>query len=121
MMCAVSLFALGSYMNSFTFYLITFLLGFACGYPGVYMTLAAESYGTNQRVTATSFVSCTGRSSLILINAIVPFAISITSSTFFGSILVASIIFCCSLLILYYLPETHGKSLDYIEEVKSAL
>jgi MFS family permease len=116
MISSVCLFSLGKNLTLNMFYSIFLILGAASGYTSIYMTLAAENFGINQRATATAFVSCLSRSSLILINAFVPYMVLVFNDTWFGAIISCSFVFIISILALFWIRETHGKSTDFIEE-----
>lgn len=117
LMCvAVSLFSLGSHLTLNLFYSTLLMLGLASGYTSVYMALTAENFGINQRTTATAFVSCLSRSSLVLINASVPFLVLQFDSTWMASLLSCSVVFLMSFLALFYIRETYGKSVDFLEK-----
>lgn len=90
-------------LSANTFSNLYLLIGIGTGYFGIYMTLLAENFGTNQRSTGTTLTTNFGRSSFILVNSFVPFLIQSTNNTLLGSLLSAFIIIGISvfLLILY--------------------
>src|SRR5476649_1512031 len=104
-----------------TFYLVILLLGFGVGYWAVFVTVAAEQFGTNIRATVATTVPNFVR------GATVPLTLAFNhlkqafddpqSGTVFSAAIVS---FACILLALWAvrgLDETHGKDLDYIEPV----
>jgi len=103
-------------MSSFLFYVIIFLLGIAQGYWIVFVTIAAEQFGTNLRSTVTTTVPNFVRGSTILVTSL--FAIlKATQLGMWNAALITGIIcILLSLFALYKLKETYNKDLDYVEE-----
>lgn len=98
-----------------TFYTKIFLIGFGGGYWAIFVTIAAENFGTNLRATVATTVPNFAR------GALVPITIGFkTASSSMGLIpaafLVGGITVLIALLTLYYLPETFGKDLNYLEQ-----
>ena len=98
------------------FYSMCFVLGIGVGYWAVFMTIAAEQFGTNIRATVATSVPNFVR------GAVVP--LTMTFNHFKSKIgIVPSAAFigvACVLIALWALrglDETHGKDLDYIEPV----
>ncbi len=114
MFCVVSILLLGNYMSLYAFYGVMFLLGMGCGYPGLYTTLAAETFGTNLRTTGTCMVSCLGRASLVVINSLVPFLIAYTASVSLGIVISNLIVLGIVIIALSVLQETHQRSIDFL-------
>ncbi len=97
------------------FYLLCLGLGFASGYWAVFVTIAAEQFGTNIRSTVATTVPNFVR------GAVVPLTLSFQSLKISYGIINAGWIlalFCSTIafLALLGLEETHGKDLDYSEE-----
>lgn len=111
------------YLNAFgisasTFYLLCFTMGFSVGYWVLFVTIAAEQFGTNIRATVTTTVPNFVRGSLPLIILIYSF---FRDRLFEGDILksgmiVGSILSIVSLLALWKLKETFHVDLDYTEK-----
>ncbi len=111
------------FLNSFgisvnTFYLLCLLMGFSVGYWVLFVTIAAEQFGTNIRATVTTTVPN-------FVRGLLPFIILLYS--FFrdqlldGNILnagmiVGSILSAIALLSLWRLKETFHEDLNYIEK-----
>jgi predicted MFS family arabinose efflux permease len=99
-----------------TFYLVILFLGFGVGYWAVFVTIAAEQFGTNIRATVATTVPNFVR------GAVVPLTMTFNhfkshigiapSAAFIG---VACILI--SLWALRGLDETYGKELDYLEPI----
>lgn len=110
------------YLNAFgisasTFYLLCFTMGFSVGYWVLFVTIAAEQFGTNIRATVTTTVPNFVRGSLPLIILIYSF---FRDRLFEGDILksgmiVGSILSIVSLLALWKLKETFHIDMDYTE------
>ena len=96
------------------FYVLTGLLGLGSGYWAVFVTIAAEQFGTNLRSTVATTVPNFVRGAVPLITY---------GFTFFkgglgwvGSAwVVGSICFGLAILALVGLRETHGRDLDFLE------
>ena len=95
-------------------YALCFVLGLGVGYWAVFVTNAAEQFGTNLRATVTTTVPNLVR------GAVVPMTLALTALTGVVSLVSAALLVgaACSLLALWALrslPETHGKDLDYVD------
>ncbi len=110
----VFLFAREITANMFSF--LCFLLGAATGYWALFVTVAAEQFGTNLRSTVANTVPNFVR------GAVVPITLGYKyfESTLFDPVAAALIVgFICLALAAwctYRVHETFGKDLDYIEE-----
>lgn len=110
------------YLNAYgispsAFYLLCFVMGISVGYWVLFVTIAAEQFGTNIRATVTTTVPNFVRGSLPLIILIYSF---FRDRIFEGDILkagmiVGSLLSIASLLALWKLKETFHVDLDYIE------
>jgi MFS family permease len=96
------------------FYAIIFALGVGIGYWALFVTIAAEQFGTNIRSTVATTVPNFVRASLV--------PISLAFATLKGplgmipaALLVGAACIAISLWALAGLDETHGKELDYLE------
>ena len=91
------------------------LLGISTGFWVIFVTIAAEQFGTNLRSTVTTTVPNFIRGSVVLLTLSfqglkTPFGI-INSALIVGFVTMAIAFFA-----VYNLEETYGKDLDYIEE-----
>lgn len=110
------------YLNAYaisasTFYILCFTMGFSVGYWVLFVTIAAEQFGTNIRATVTTTVPNFVRGSLPLI---ILFYSYFRDTIFEGDILksgmiVGSILSLISLLALWKMKETFHIDLDYTE------
>jgi putative MFS transporter len=95
-------------------YAICALLGFGTGFWAIFVTMAAEQFGTNLRATAATTVPNMVRGSLPLLTAVYAFmkadlgALSAAAWTGAGVMLITVIAAAMS-------EETFGKELDFVE------
>jgi putative MFS transporter len=96
-------------------YLVCVFLGFGTGFWAMFVTMAAEQFGTNIRATVATTVPNMARGSLVLVsllfNSLQPSQGYLKSGWITG-IVVFLIAFIC----LAMTEETFGKDLDYIEQ-----
>ena len=98
-----------------TFYAVCAAMGVATGYWAVFITTAAEQFGTNLRATATTTAPNFVR------GMVVPLAWIFSSLKGSVGVLTAAwatgvFVLGIALLALAWLPETFGRDLDFIEE-----
>jgi putative MFS transporter len=111
------------YLNAFgisasTFYLLCFAMGFSVGYWVLFVTIAAEQFGTNIRATVTTTVPNFVRGSLPLIILIYSYFrdILFDGDVLKSGMIVGTILSVVSLLALWKLKETFHVDLDYSEK-----
>ena len=101
--------------NASLFYILTGIIGFAIGYWAIFITIAAEQFGTNIRATVASTVPNFIRGTVIPIT----FAFQIAKK-YLGILNAGAIVGALCMLIAFYalyrLEETFAKDLDYVEE-----
>jgi MFS family permease len=97
------------------FYAICALLGFANGYWTLFVTVAAEMFGTNLRATVATSVPNFVRGSVIPLTALF---IQFKGSwgIIYAAAAVGLISFVIAVIALRYLDETFHKDLNYVEE-----
>jgi hypothetical protein len=100
--------------SSSTMYLICAGLGFATGFWAIFVTIAAEQFGTNLRATAATTVPNMVRGALPLIIILFKFLREATDYIT-GGIITAVIIMIITWIAAYYTDETFGKDLKYVE------
>jgi len=98
------------------FYGIIFLLGFGIGYWALFVTIAAEQFGTDLRATVATTVSNFVR------GATVPITLAFQCAKNHlgllpGAIVVGGVTVGIALLALWGMAETYGKDLDYHEPI----
>ncbi len=101
-------------MSLFEFYVWTFILGIGGGYWAVFITSAAEQFGTNLRATVTTAVPNLVRGSVIPASILLDYlkpSLGIVHSTSIVGLICLTI----SFVALLSLRESFGKDLDFIE------
>jgi len=106
-------------ITSQMFYLLCMAMGFSVGYWVIFVTVAAEQFGTNIRATVTTTVPNFVRGSLPAIILLYQY---FRDKTFSGNILqagmvVGSILAVISFLALWKMKETFKADLDYTETI----
>ena len=96
-------------------YAICAAMGFSTGFWAIFVTMAAEQFGTNLRASAATTVPNMVRGSLplmlLLFNGFQNFTTYINAAIWVGVI-----VMIISLTAAYFTKETFGKDLDFIEE-----
>ena len=96
-------------------YWICAFLGFGTGFWALFVTMAAEQFGTNLRSTATTTAPNMVRGSLpimlLLFNGLQPSFSYLQAGMITGAIVIAF-----SFIAAYFTEETFGKDLDFVEE-----
>ncbi|HWB61942.1 MAG TPA: MFS transporter [Chitinophagales bacterium] len=98
------------------FYLLTFLLGAGTGFWALFVTVAAEQFGTNIRSTVTNTTPNFVRGSVPLIMSLFQFLISLSLSPAISAFFVGVLCMGLSFWAIATMPETFGKDLDYVED-----
>ncbi len=102
-----------SHLN--TLYACCALMGFATGLWSIFVTMAAEQFGTNIRATVATTVPNMVRGSLVLVSAL--FTYMQPSQGYLKSGWITGIVvMIIAVISLYFAEETYGKDLNYIEE-----
>ncbi|MBI3550214.1 MAG: MFS transporter [Elusimicrobia bacterium] len=96
------------------FYFLCSMLGIACGYWAMFVTMASEQFGTNIRATVTTTAPNFVR------GALVPTTLAFQAAKgrfgiLAGTGLVGGVTFALAFLALAQLEETFGKDLDYCD------
>ena len=96
-------------------YIICAALGFGTGFWALFVTMAAEQFGTNMRATATTTAPNMVRGSLplmlLMFNGFQHFTTYVNAAIWVGVIVMA-----ISIAAAYFTEETFGKDLNFIEE-----
>ena len=101
-------------LSTTVYYSLCFILGLACGYWAVLVTIAAEQFGTNIRATVATTVPNFVRATVILLSFLFstlkgPLGVSMSAFA------VGVFAFGTATLALMKLSETFGKDLDFVE------
>lgn len=95
-------------------YLLCAGLGFSTGFWAIFVTMAAEQFGTNLRATAATTVPNMVRGSLPLIIILFKW-LRETTDFITGAIITAIIIMAITWIAAYFTKETFSKDLMYVE------
>lgn len=110
----VAIYLFGGITSVSTFYALCLALGFGIGYIAMFLTITAESFGTNLRATATTSVANNVRATTLLtipaFQAMKPLLGVLESAA-----IVSIICFTLGFWSLITMQETFGKELDYSE------
>jgi predicted MFS family arabinose efflux permease len=102
-------------LDLFTFYLMCALLGFCNGYWTLFITIAAELFGTNLRATVATTVPNFVRGATIPLAALfVSFKPDL--GVIQSGLLIGVATSLVALLALYFLEETFTKDMNYVEK-----
>jgi MFS transporter, putative metabolite:H+ symporter len=113
---AICIFFFGLYHKSASaLYWVCGMLGFGTGFWAIFVTMAAEQFGTNLRATAATTVPNMVRGLLIGITLLFTFFQGFTSYVTAG-LLTGVVAMAVGLTSAVFSKETFGKDLDYIEE-----
>ena len=113
-MIVIALFFMQNGGSAQTMYLICAGLGFATGFWAIFVTIAAEQFGTNLRATAATTVPNMVRGSLPLIIMLFKW-LRETTNYITGGIITAIIIMAITWIAAYFTKETFNKELMYVE------
>jgi putative MFS transporter len=98
------------------FYTVCFLVGFAGGFWALFVTVAAEQFGTNLRSTVATTAPNFARGATVLI---APTYQALKAQPALGMVGAAALIGAVLLGLAFFsastLPETYAKDLDYAE------
>ncbi len=95
-------------------YTVCLLAGFCTGYIAMYLTTVAESYGTNQRNTATTSVPSLVRGMLIPMTLLFQ-ALKPTVGALVAAGLLGVLVYGLAFWSLSRMEETFGKELDFLD------
>ena len=96
------------------FYLLCSCLGFCSGYWTLFITVAAELFGSDLRATVATTVPNFVRGSVIPLTMFFLMAKS-NMGTMYGALVVAAITYALAVIALFYLDETFKKDINYVE------
>ena len=106
----------GKGMTATTYYFFCFLLGTGTGYWAIFVTIAAEQFGTNIRSTAANTIPNFVRGSVNVIMLLFSLLLASQLSVGISAFLIGAFFIGLAFYSLSQLKETFGKDLDYIEE-----
>lgn len=98
------------------FYKLSFLVGMATGYWAIFVTIAAEQFGTNIRSTVTGTTPNFVRGSVPVITMLFQFLTAHSISNIGSAFVVGALCMALSLWAVYNMKETFAKDLNYAEQ-----
>lgn len=105
----------GIIKSAFLFYALCCFLGFGNGFWAMFVTVAAEQFGTNLRATAATTIPNMVRGSVVLMTISYKF-LKPTQGIIMAGAIVGFICFAIGFYSVLNISETHGKDLDFLEE-----
>ena len=96
-------------------YVICAALGFSTGFWAIFVTMAAEQFGTNLRATAATTVPNMVRGALPLMFVLFKGLQSATGNYITAGWITGAIVMAISLTAAWFTDETFGKDLNYVE------
>jgi len=113
-LCSVLLLTAGG-KGHYYFYTLCFVIGVSAGFWALFVTVAAESFGTNLRSTAATSIPNFVRASVF------PMSLMLTPLREYlpywqATLTVGIIAFVLSLIGTFFLKETFGESLEFVEK-----
>lgn len=102
--------------NAAGMYVICAALGFSTGFWAIFVTMAAEQFGTNLRATAATTVPNMVRGALPLILLLFKGLQSVTGNYLTAGWITGAIVMGISLVAAWFTEETFGKDLNYVEK-----
>ena len=110
----VTIFLLGRGFSAFGMYVLATFLGLATGYWAVFVTVAAEQFGTNLRATVATTVPNFVRGAVVLITS--GFLVLRGHLGLLGAAWAVGLTcFALAAISLAGLEDTHGRDLDFVE------
>lgn len=114
-LAAIALYFLQGSRSAAFFYGVCLLLGFASGYWAIFVTIAAEQFGTNLRATVATTVPNFVRGMVVPITLLFQLFRGYLGLEG-GALAVGAICAVAAIIALSFLEETFHKDLDYYEE-----
>jgi len=113
--CAMLVYLLNTGWTATGFYILCVFFGLFTGYWVVFVTIAAEQFGTNLRATVTTSVPNKVRGSLILVTLLFQFLLA-RMGIINAALCLAVLTVGLAYIGLYNLDETYGRDLNFEEE-----
>lgn len=113
--CLVLVYLLAPLHGALPFYFICVLLGFTNGYWTLFVTIAAELFGTNLRATAATTAPNFVRGAMIPLTALFV-QLRASAGTVYSALAIGVLTMLLALLSLWFLDETFHRDLDWVEE-----
>lgn len=97
-------------------YLACGLLGFGVGFWAIFVTVAAELFGTNLRALSATTVPNFARGMMVPLSAIFVLLMTTLNDRIGAAVIVGALTLILAFIGWAMLPETYGSDLDFIEE-----
>jgi MFS family permease len=97
-----------------TYYALCLLMGTACGYWAIFVTVAAEQFGTNLRATVATTVPNFVRGAVVPMTLMFHY-LQESVGLIVGATLVGGVVLALSFVALWYFSESFDRDLDWIE------
>lgn len=101
-------------VSSFNYYLLCLPLGFASGYWAMFVTVAAEQFGTNLRATVATSAPNFVRGAAVIITSLFKYLIPSVGHVH-AAAYVAALCFIMAFLALFQLKDSFHVNLDFVE------
>ncbi len=108
-------FFLSSGVTEITFYLILLVIGIPNGYWSVFITTAAEQFGTNLRATTTTTIPNFVRGATVLVTTAFNYFKSSSIGILGAGIAVGVVVLALAIYSSFTIEESYHKDLDYYE------
>ncbi len=108
------LYLFGGIKSVFWFNIACVLMGFGIGYWAMFVTIAAEQFGTNMRATAATTVPNMVRGMVVPMNIL--YGYFKPAGVLQAGAIVGIICFVLGFIAIYFMSETHNRDLNFIEE-----
>ena len=106
----------GKGMTASNYYFFCFLLGTGTGYWAIFVTIAAEQFGTNIRSTAANTIPNFVRGSVNVIMLLFSMLLASQLSVGISALIIGTVFISLAFYSLRQLNETFAKDLNFIEE-----
>lgn len=103
-----------SFKSATFFYVVCTILGFSGGYWTLFITVAAELFGSNLRATVATTIPNFVRATVIPLTALF-LLMKGSLGIIYSALVVAVIVYLLGIISLFYLEETFKKDMNYIE------
>lgn len=111
----VFIYLLAPFHTTAWFYIICACLGFSSGYWTLFITVAAELFGSNLRATVATTIPNFVRATVIPLTALF-ILLKDHTGIIYGALIVALLTYVAAIIALVFLEETFKKDINYNEE-----
>ncbi|MPR34587.1 MFS transporter [Salmonirosea aquatica] len=115
-LAGVLLFLFAGFKSPDALYALCCWLGLGTGYWAMFVTVAAEQFGTNLRATAATTIPNFVRGALVPMNLLFVY-LKPSFGVIMAGFLVGAVAYSIGFYSTLTIPETHGKDLDFVEDV----